>query len=78
MSIHRLLTLALALAACIAAPAAAQPDARGILFAAGMTEDGDALLEPVAVLLESGFMAPPDDTGSDEIRPFNAQWMRPG
>jgi hypothetical protein len=76
--IRRFFAAALTLAASLSAPAAAQPDARGILFAAGAAEDGDVMMEPVAILLESGFMAPPDDAGSDEVEPFNAQWMRPG
>lgn len=78
MTIHRFLILALALAGSLPAPAAAQPEVRGILFAAGVADDGNAVVEPVAHLLEDGFMRPPDEAGSDEIQRFNARWMAPG
>jgi hypothetical protein len=70
--------LALACALGTPAPAAPQPDVRGILFAAGVSEDGAAHLEPVATLLADGFMRPPDDPESDEIDTFTARWIAPG
>lgn len=75
----RLLTaLALACALSMPAPAATQPDARGILFAAGVTDEGSAWLEPVAVLLANGFMEPSSEPEANYIDEFNRQWMSPG
>ncbi|HEU4884361.1 MAG TPA: hypothetical protein VFT45_19045 [Longimicrobium sp.] len=76
--IRSAIALALACLLHLPAPAAAQPDVRGILFAVGVSDDGGALLEPVANLLAEGFMQPPDDPESDDMARFYARWMRPG
>jgi hypothetical protein len=69
---------ALLVAVCFAPPLAAQ-DVRGILFTAGVSQEtGEALLEPVAVLLESGFMEPPGNMESDGLGAFTARWATPG
>jgi hypothetical protein len=72
--IRPVIVLALAYVVCMPAPAAAQPEVRGILFAASVSEDGHAVLEPVVNLLESGFMQPQ----SAPFEGFEARWMMPG
>lgn len=79
MRIPPRLAAALALAAGLpTGSAAAQEDVRGILFAAGVTAKGDALLEPVATLTEGGYIAPPADPDSPAGDAFEARWMNAG
>jgi hypothetical protein len=80
VTIHLRPVIVLALACVLRTPAsaAAQPDVRGILFAAGVSEDGTAHLEPVAALLTNGFMHPADDPEQEGIDASTARWMTPG
>ena len=73
MRISILLAVSLFLAA---APAGAQQEPTGILFAVQAMEDGGALLEPVILLRGThGFDRPEmSDTASPEVR----RWLRPG
>jgi hypothetical protein len=76
--VRRAIALAIACIAVMPAAAAAQGDPRGILFAAGVSEDGLAMLEPVANLRENGFTQPPGGLEAGDADPFMARWMTPG
>ena len=74
-----LATLALALAACDAPPAAsAQQNARGVLFAVQRGENGQGVLEPVAVMVRDGFMMPMHEPSDSVAAAFNARWLPEG
>jgi hypothetical protein len=71
--------LGLALAACAdAPPAVAQDNARGIVFAVGRGEDGQAVLQPVTVLVPDGFTMPVHEPSDSAMRAFNARWLGAG
>ena len=65
----------------VPAGAAAQEEARGILFATQRMEPdedgGDAVLEPVVLLWEDGILVEPPYEG-DEVVAFNASWLAVG
>jgi hypothetical protein len=66
-------TLAALLALAAPVSAAAQ-DVRGVVFAASGANGDTAWIEPVAILLTSGYMEP----HAEEISPFRDAWMQPG
>lgn len=72
--------LALGLAACAEPPdaAAAQPGVRGIVFAVLRAQNGDGVLEPVALLLPEGYTVPMHETSDSTLRAFNARWLNGG
>lgn len=72
--------LALLLAGCAEPPpAAAQQDgATGVLFAVVRAQNGDGVLEPVALLLPEGYAMPAHDQSDSLARAFNARWLAAG
>jgi len=72
------LLAALALALGASTSAAAQEDARGMLFAVVQAEDGEGVLEPVAMLVRDGFLHPVIEPGDAAIQAFNARWLAAG
>lgn len=68
--------LALALAAHI--PVDAQENARGVVFAVVQAEDGEGVLEPVALLVPGGFTMPGSATPDSGMQGFNARWLAAG
>lgn len=80
----RLLALApfaLLFAGCAEPPpaAAAQQDpTRGIVFSVGRGENGEAVLEPIALLLPEGYNMPMHEESDSVRRAFNARWLAPG
>lgn len=74
-----LAALALGFAACAEPPAAAaQPGVRGIVFAVLRAQDGDGVLEPVALLLPEGYTTPMNETSDSAQRAFNTRWLDGG
>ncbi|HYW10413.1 MAG TPA: hypothetical protein VE871_00610 [Longimicrobium sp.] len=76
LRIRHLAALALALGASI--PAAAQEDARGVLFAVVQAEDREGVLEPVAMLVRDGFLHPVSGPADSAEQAFNARWLAAG
>jgi hypothetical protein len=76
LRIRHLAAVALALGAGI--PAGAQEDARGVLFAVVQAEDGEGVLEPVAMLVRDGFLHPVSGPADSADQAFNARWLAAG
>lgn len=80
-SLMRLRLSALIALALLAGPAAAQEEARGILFATQRIEPdedgGDAVLEPVVLLWADDILVQPPYE-DDEVAAFNARWLPTG
>lgn len=73
--------LPLLLAGCNEPPpaAAAQQDpVRGIVFAVLRSQDGDGVLQPVALLLPEGYTMPMHEQSDSVARAFNARWLTAG
>jgi hypothetical protein len=74
--IRHLAVLALTLATSV--PAAAQVNARGVVFAVVQSEDGEGVLEPVTVLVPHGFTMPLHEMSDSAMQAFNARWLATG
>lgn len=62
-----------------AAPAAAQQDARGVVFAVvKIIGAGEVVLEPVALLAPDGFAPPVREYSDSATAAFNARWLATG